>query len=95
VLSEFTSVTQRKLSWGWDDIEAARGVIETLLGLARPLTQQIHAQAVALAREHLLSFWDALIVAAAIVAKCRVVMSEDLQHGRKFGPVMIHNPFLK
>ena len=63
VLNEFTSVTQRKLSWGWDDIEAALAVVETLVGPARPLTQEIHRHAVTLARKHVLSFWAALIVA--------------------------------
>ena len=93
VLNEFTSVTQRKLSWGWDDIEAALAVVETLVGPARPLTQEIHRHAVTLARKHVLCFRDALIVAAAAEAKCRVLMSEDLQHGQKFGRVSIQNPF--
>lgn len=95
VLNEFTSVTQKKLGWDWDDIEAALGVIVTLLGPVRPLTQEIHSHAVALAREHLLTFWDALVIAAATDAGCRLLMSEDLQHGRKFGPVTIQNPFLR
>jgi predicted nucleic acid-binding protein len=94
VLNEFTSVSHRKLSWDWEDIEAALAVIDTLLGPARPLTQEIHTHAVAVARDHVLSFWDALIVAAASEAGCRVLMSEDLQHGRKFGPLTVHNPFL-
>jgi predicted nucleic acid-binding protein len=95
VLNEFTSVARRKLSWGWDAIEAALAVIDALLGPARPLTRDIHAHAVALARDHALSFYDALIVAAAAEAGCRVLLSEDLQHGGKFGPVSIQNPFLK
>ena len=94
VLNEFTNVTRRKLTWDWKQVEAALGVIEDLLGPVRPLTAEIHAEAVALARDHRLSFYDALIVAAAADAGCRLVFSEDLQHGRKFGAVTIENPFL-
>lgn len=94
VLNEFTNVTRRKLTWDWKQVEAALGVIEDLLGPVRPLTAEIHAEAVTLARDHRLSFYDALIVAAAADAGCRLVFSEDLQHGRKFGAVTIENPFL-
>ncbi len=93
VLNEFTNVTRRKLGWRWQQIEAALGVIHELLGPARALTAAIHAAAVTLAREHELSFYDALVVAAAMDAGCKVLSSEDLQHGRKFGALTIENPF--
>ena len=93
VLNEFTNVTRRKLRWQWEHIEAALAVIEELLGPARPLTTAIHARAVVLARDHALSFYDALIVAAALDAGCEVLFSEDLQHGQKFGALKVENPF--
>jgi len=95
VLNEFTNVARRKLNWGWPQVEAALAVIAELLAAARPLTADIHAHAVKLARENPLSFYDALIVAAAADAGCRVLLSEDLQHGRKFDGVAIQNPFLE
>jgi predicted nucleic acid-binding protein len=60
-------------------------VISELMGPARPLTADIHARDVKLARHSTLSFYDALMVAAADAAGCRVLLTEDLQHGRKFG----------
>ncbi|HUD25313.1 MAG TPA: PIN domain-containing protein [Burkholderiaceae bacterium] len=93
VLNEFTNVTRRKLAWEWGQIEAALAVIESLLGQARPLTAAIHARAVNLARDNALSFYDALIVSAAADAGCGVLLSEDMQHGRRLGAVMIQNPF--
>ena len=93
VLNEFTNVARRKLRWQWGQIEAAIVVIEELLGPARPLTTAIHARAVVLARDHTLSFYDALIVAAAVDAGCAVLCSEDMQHGQKFGNLRIDNPF--
>jgi predicted nucleic acid-binding protein len=94
VLNEFTHVTRRKLAWDWAQVEAAVAVIEDLFGPARPLTAGIHARAMVLARAHMLGFYDALIIAAAAEARCRLLFSEDLQHGRKFGSVTVENPFL-
>ena len=92
-LNEFTNVTRRKLRWDWEQIEASLAVIEELLGQARPLTTALHAQAVVLARDFTLSFYDALIVAAAMDAGCELLCSEDLQDGRKFGALTVENPF--
>ena len=50
VLNEFTSVARRKLGWDWPQIEAAIAVISELLGSTRPLTPEIHSQALKLAR---------------------------------------------
>lgn len=41
-----------------------------------------------------LSFYDALIVQAAIVGGCERVLSEDMQHGAVLGGVRIENPFV-
>lgn len=40
-----------------------------------------------------LSYWDALILAAAERGGCAWLLSEDFQAGRKLGPVTIVNPF--
>ena len=41
-----------------------------------------------------LSFWDALILSAAIRAKATVLWSEDLNHGQLYGQVRVINPLL-
>lgn len=43
--------------------------------------------------EHRFSFWDAMIWAAAKRVGCRVIFSEDMQHGRILENVEIINPF--
>lgn len=40
-----------------------------------------------------LSWWDALIIAAAQTCECKVLLTEDLQDGQKFGAVQVINPF--
>jgi predicted nucleic acid-binding protein len=49
--------------------------------------------ALALAQEHKISWWDALILEAAIRADADVLVSEDGQHGRRFGKLVVENPF--
>ncbi len=48
----------------------------------------------ALADAHTLSWFDALIVQAAIDARCDTLYSEDLQHGRRFWGLDVVNPFV-
>lgn len=41
------------------------------------------------------SYWDAAIIAAAQLAQCDELLSEDLSHGQQYGSVTVVNPFLK
>lgn len=41
------------------------------------------------------SFYDALVVAAALQAGCTRLLSEDMQHGRQIGSLRIQNPFIQ
>ncbi len=43
--------------------------------------------------EHRLSFWDAMLWAAARRARCSAILTEDLQDGRRLGGVEFLNPF--
>jgi predicted nucleic acid-binding protein len=93
VLNEFANVAHRKRRRTWPEVEAALAVIRARFPNARSLTEDGHAQAVALARDERVSFYDALIVAAALEAGCETLYSEDLQAGRKFGALTVVNPF--
>ena len=93
VLNEFTNVLRAKLKWPWPDIEAMLAVVSTKIRRVAPLTQATHALALALARDHGLSFYDALIVAAALEARCDTLLTEDMQDGRAIRGLRIVNPF--
>lgn len=41
-----------------------------------------------------LSFWDALVVAAARTAQCRTLLTEDLQDGQNLDGLLVVNPFV-
>jgi predicted nucleic acid-binding protein len=49
--------------------------------------------AIQTSRDHVLSFWDALIVRAAAQAGCDRLLSEDLNDGQVIDGVRIDNPF--
>src|SRR5216683_4726803 len=51
-------------------------------------------EALRLQGETQLSWYDSLIVAAALQGSCKILYSEDLQHGRRFGELAVENPFL-
>jgi len=46
-------------------------------------------------RKYKISFWDALIVAAAQRAGCKILFTEDLSHGMEIAGIEIVNPFFK
>ncbi|MES9990523.1 MAG: PIN domain-containing protein [Candidatus Thiodiazotropha sp.] len=43
---------------------------------------------------HKISFWDAMIVVAAIQSGAMKILSEDLNHGQLVEGVLIENPFI-
>ena len=95
VLNEFVNVARRKLHFEWSQIEDALAAIRTLASAIHPIDHEVHTNAVGLAKNYGFSFYDALIVAAALKAKCTVLYSEDMQHGRIVEDQLeIRNPFL-
>lgn len=41
-----------------------------------------------------ISFWDAMVLVMANKAGATVVWTEDLNHGQRYGDVVVQNPFL-
>jgi predicted nucleic acid-binding protein len=60
--------------------------------VAEPTVGDILA-AIDLHRLHGFSYWDALILRMAKQSGCRIVLSEDMQHGQDFDGMTIVNPF--
>jgi len=94
VLNEFTAVSRRKQRRDWREIAEAVADVLTTVDPPLALTLDLHNSARALAQDHGLSFYDALIVSAAIEAGCDTLFSEDMQHGRSIGGLAIVNPFV-
>lgn len=95
VLNEFAAVLRRKFKRDWDGIAQAVADVRITLDPVRPISVETHAAAVDLARRHGFSFYDALIVASALEAKCDTLLTEDLQTGRVVQGLTIVNPLVR
>ena len=90
-ISEFYAVSTRKLgvppAAAWEEAERYFGwkphpVDESLLRAARQVEQRYR-----------LSWWDSMIVAAAQLQDCVLLLTEDLQDGMVLGSVTVRSPF--
>jgi predicted nucleic acid-binding protein len=95
VLNEFTHVAHKKRKRPWPDIESAISVLRLRFPEIMAITVITHQSALAIARDHNLSFYDALIIASALEAGCDTLYSEDLQDGRRLPGLEIVNPFAR
>lgn len=94
VLNEFANVTIRKRKRSWAD--AAWGVsrIEAAVPQVRALSVAETADALRIGERYRLSFYDALMLAAALAGGARTIFSEDLQQGLVIdGSLRIVDPF--
>ena len=94
VLNEFASVALRKLGMQAAEV---RDALEPIIAVCDvvPLTIEIHQRGLQLAERYGFSFYDSLIVAAAIDSGCTALITEDLQNGQVIaGTLTIRNPFL-
>ena len=94
VLGEFFNTVTRRIP-NPISVEEAGEVISlfsmlTVVALDLALVQR----AVFTCRRYEVSYWDALIIAAADRAGCARIISEDLNPGQSYHGVVVVNPFL-
>lgn len=92
VLQEFFVATTRKLAMD-SAVARERVLIYSRFDVVRLALDDLIA-AIDVHRLHGISFWDALIVRAALISNCRILNSEDMQHGHVIDTVTIANPFV-
>jgi predicted nucleic acid-binding protein len=95
VVQEFFNVAFRRFPQPMNVAEAE----QYLLTVLRPLlaiqsSSALYLEALRTAEKCRLSWYDSLIVAAALQGECNVLYSEDFQHGQKIGALTIENPLL-
>ncbi|TMH62989.1 MAG: PIN domain-containing protein [Betaproteobacteria bacterium] len=92
-LSEFYVTATRKLAprvpedLAWDEVArylawAPQETDESLLRRARDIERRYH-----------LAWWDAAVVAAALLQDCLILLTEDLPDGSVFGALAVRSPF--
>ena len=94
VLHEYYVTVTAKLQPGMAPAEG-RSDVRALLAWApaAPSPERLNA-AWHLQDQFSVSWWDAQIIAAAQQSGCSVLLTEDLQHGQRFGDVQVRSPFL-
>ena len=91
VVQEFYAVGSRKLDLPRPVLGEA---VALLLELPIVTITPVHiTTAIEIEQRHQISFWDALIVTAALSCGAEVLYTEDLNDGQRYGAVMARNPF--
>jgi len=93
VLNEFASVASRKLMMSILEIREVLAVIRAGCSVV-PVTAETHDLGLQVVERYGLSVYDAMIVAAALLAKCKTLVSEDMQDGQVIErQLTVLNPF--
>ncbi len=93
VLNEALVNCRRKAGMNWDETNEFLSGIRSLC-LVEPLTLETHEVGRAIAERYTLSVYDAMIVAAALLAGCTTLYSEDMHTGLLVeGQLRVINPF--
>jgi predicted nucleic acid-binding protein len=91
VLQEFYNAGTRKLRM---PPAVARGIVAQYAEWpVVETTAQLIVSASILHERHGFSFWDAMVVEAALLSGATTLLSEDLQDGRRIGALTIRDPF--
>jgi predicted nucleic acid-binding protein len=95
VVQEFFNIAFRRFAEPMSVAEAEQYLITVL----RPLlavhsSPAIYFRALRISEKYKMSWYDSLIVAAALEGQCERLYSEDFQHGMKIEDLRIENPFV-
>jgi predicted nucleic acid-binding protein len=95
VIQEFLNVVIKKFKVPLN-IEDSRKYLTVVL---EPLCEvyssiALYHRALEIVERWQLSFFDSLIISAALQSECEIIYTEDLQHGQKIFDLEIVNPFM-
>jgi predicted nucleic acid-binding protein len=91
VLQELYVALVRKLKLSATDAQAVVEAVTdfTVTGVDVPAIRE----AMKRSQADSIAFWDALILESALASGCDRLLSEDFQTGRRFGELLVVNPF--
>jgi len=93
VLQELSNTLSRKFKKSWAEITGAIKEV-SLSNLVHTNSEATIQQAIKIAEQYKFSFYDSLIIAAALECKCSKLYSEDMSHGQLIEKqITIINPF--
>jgi predicted nucleic acid-binding protein len=93
-LNEFANVARCKLGRTWAEVREALDAIRAVCGTIVPVDIDTHSDALRIAERYGYAIFDALMIAAAVRADCKVLWSEDMHDGQVIDKrLRIANPF--
>lgn len=94
VVQECLNVALRKAEVALS-ADAARSYLDAVLSPLMQVTasEALYHRALDVQARWRFSFYDALIVAGAMLAGCRTLLTEDMQHGQNLDSLTVVNPF--
>jgi predicted nucleic acid-binding protein len=94
VLKEFFVTVTQKTAKKMSQKDAEQAVRDFALWTVVETSVTLVIEGIAIHRKQQMSFWDAMIVAAAKESHCPVILSEDMSHDSVIENIRITNPFL-
>lgn len=92
VLNELAHTLRRKFSTSWPQVAQTSERMRELCAVV-PVTEETHERGLVLAERYQLNVYDGMIVAAAQLAGCTVLYSEDMHDGLVIDGLTIRNPY--
>lgn len=94
VVQETLQVVTRKFRVALEQADLSALLSDLLVPLwkVHP-SEALYAKALEVQANQRFGFYDSLVVAAALQAGCKRLLSEDLQHGQRIEGLRIENPF--
>ena len=94
VIQEFLNVSTRKFENPMNSEEAKHYISKVLFPICKIFpTEELYYFVLEIHEKFKFSFYDSLIIAAALQANSKILYSEDLQHNQKIYDLTIVNPF--
>ena len=91
VLAEYASIAIHRMKQDPSAVTTQLQQLELLEVI--PMTSALMRRGIELHQLYQVHFWDGCILAAAEHANCRILLSEDLNPGQRYGSVKVENPF--
>ncbi|HZS68032.1 MAG TPA: PIN domain-containing protein [Burkholderiales bacterium] len=93
VLAEFYTSATRKIAPRMPSDQAWEEATRYFVWAPRQIDMPLLVRARDIERRYAISWWDSMVVAAAVLQDCQVLLTEDLQDGMVFGTLAVRSPF--
>jgi predicted nucleic acid-binding protein len=88
-----TAIRKAAIPLTTDEMKMYLNSVLTPLYRVQP-SRKLYEAALDIQGRFLFSFYDSLIISAALEVNCKILFSEDMQHGQKIEGLTIENPFI-